>query len=111
VEWDWSVYPDREPPDLDAADCPDWERADYVHRFCSAVDYGVVPTGAMIRAMDGPVWRRVLEQFPVANSPFYHALRLRHDLPEIPYPPFLDLNIGSSNLTRREDWRQDDTVI
>jgi hypothetical protein len=76
---DHSVYPDIEHGD-DFAD--DFDRADYIHRICTAWDFGVPPesqTVALFRE-----WRGVFDRFPVDASPAYHAFRAHFRWPAVP---------------------------
>jgi hypothetical protein len=76
---DHSVYPDIEHGN-DFAD--DYDRADYVHRICTAWDFGVPPepyTVALFRD-----WREVFDRFPIASSPAYHAFRRYFGWPDVP---------------------------
>jgi len=79
---DGSVYPDVESPprSLDAPTA----RADYVHRVCSAWDYGVPPhpdTFALFAT-----WKDVFDRFPVVTSPAYHAMRMWFRWEPVPIP-------------------------
>jgi hypothetical protein len=85
---DHSVYPDLdEAPDvLDTAE----DKADYVHRICSAWDFGVHPDPETFALFQG--WRDVFDRFPVLTSPGYHAFRAwfgwdRVELPENVWGP------------------------
>ena len=69
---DGSVYPDLEAPPR-SLDSPE-ARADYVHRICSAWDYGVHPDGETFALFSG--WKDVFDRFPIVTSPAYHAMRL-----------------------------------
>jgi hypothetical protein len=68
---DHSVY-------LDLADPPDVletmeERADYVHRICSAWDFHVHPEPETFELFSQ--WKEVFDCFPIPTSPAYHAFR------------------------------------
>lgn len=69
---DGSVYPDVDVPPR-SLDSPE-ARADYVHRICSAWDYGVPPMPETVALFTG--WKDVFDAFPIVTSPAYHALRL-----------------------------------
>jgi hypothetical protein len=69
---DGSVYPDLESPPQ-SLDSPE-ARADYVHRICSAWDYGVPPTPETFELFS--TWKDVFDRFPNVTSPAYHAMRL-----------------------------------
>ena len=77
---DYSVYSDldRPPNSLDS----DEAKADYVHRICSAWDYGVLPTPDTFELFAR--WRAVFDRFPVSGSPAYHAFRSWFDWPAMP---------------------------
>jgi hypothetical protein len=70
MELDESVYPDVEPPSTLETD---EDKADYVHRICSAFDFGVPPEAATILLFEG--WKQVFDRFPLSGSPAYHAFR------------------------------------
>ena len=70
MEIDGSVYPDRSPPS-ELKDPHDM--ADYLHRVCSAFDFGVPPEEDTLRLFSQ--WKAVFDRFPLAHSPAYHALR------------------------------------
>lgn len=70
MEIDATVYPDEEPPaKLATAE----DKADYVHRVCSAFDFGVPPEAETLRLFAR--WKDVFDRFPLSHSPAYHALR------------------------------------
>lgn len=84
VDWlDHSVYPDMdEPPSrLDSAEA----KADYVHRICSAWDYGVHPESETFQVLSG--WKDVFDRYPVLTSPAYHAFRAWFRWEALPRPP------------------------
>lgn len=80
---DGSVYPDLdEPPDaLETAE----EKADHVHRVCSAWDHGVHPEPEVFRLLAR--WKDVFDRYPVAASPAYHAFRAWFRWEPVPFPP------------------------
>ncbi len=68
---DHSVYPDITPlPDELKTPA---ERADYLHRVCSALDFGIVPEPETFALFRG--WRSLFDQYPMTLSPAYHAFR------------------------------------
>lgn len=77
---DRRLYPDvlEVPVPLDS----DWAKADYLERFCSAWDFGIVPSGAMVLALGG--WRDIATRFPLPHSPAYHALCIFFRWPRVP---------------------------
>ena len=84
---DGSVYPDLdEPPrSLETAE----DRADYVHRVCTAWDYGVPPDPETFELFAH--WRDVFDRFPVVTSPAYHAMRAWFGWEPVSIPPGLHL--------------------
>jgi len=68
---DESVYPEMdEPPEvLETMEA----KADYVHRICSAWDYGVHPEPEAFTLLAR--WKNVFDHYPVLTSPAYHAFR------------------------------------
>lgn len=82
---DGSVYPDVESPPR-SLDSPE-ARADYVHRICSAWDYGVQPDAATFALFSG--WKDIFDRFPVVTSPAYHAVRLWFGWEPVRVPPGL----------------------
>jgi hypothetical protein len=82
---DGSVYPDLESPprSLDSLEA----RADYVHRICSAWDYGVQPDPETFALLSG--WKDVFDRFPIVTSPAYHAVRLWFRWDAVRVPPGL----------------------
>lgn len=80
---DASLYPDRDPPARLDTVC---EKADYLHRLCGAFDHGLPPAADSLRELAG--WKEVFDQFPLAGSPGYHALRCLYgweDAPRLSY--------------------------
>ena len=82
---DRSLYPDVEEP---GAPVEPGDRADYLARVCGAWDFGILPSRLTLRLLLG--WRDVFDQYPVAASPAYHALRELFKWPRVqgaPPPP------------------------
>jgi hypothetical protein len=79
---DHSVYPDVDvvPTVLESME----EKADYVHRICSAWDYGVHPDSETFQLF--AQWKEVFDRFPVLTSPAYHAFRGWFGWPALPFP-------------------------
>lgn len=79
---DTSVYPDVDTPPqaLDSVE----ERADYVHRVCSAWDYGIPPDAETFALFSG--WKDVFDRFPLVTSPAYHAMRTWFRWEPVPIP-------------------------
>ena len=80
---DHSVYPDLD--DLPTELPSDFDKADYVHRICSAWDFGIHPDPQTFDLFSG--WRDVFDRYPVATSPAYHAMRGWFGWDPLPYPP------------------------
>ncbi len=75
---DHSVYPDvRHGDDFE----DDYDRADYVHRICTAWDFGVPPEAYTVTLLRN--WRDVFDHFPIAPSPAYHAFRAHFGWPAL----------------------------
>ena len=82
---DGSLYPDLDDPG--PVETPG-DRADYVARVCGAWDFGIIPSRDTLALLAG--WRDVLDEYPLAASPAYHALREMLHLPRVqgaPPPP------------------------
>ena len=80
MEFDFSLYPDREPP----IEWNDVERAEYVERLCRQFDFGIPIASRYVLALRA--WRYVFGRFPLLDSPAYHAIRAFsgwHRLPEL----------------------------
>lgn len=69
VEFDSSLYPDREPP----IRWNDVERAEYVERLCRQFDFGIPVASRHVIALRA--WKDVFDRFPLLDSPAYHAIR------------------------------------
>ena len=68
---DQTVYPEfEEPPD--SLETPE-EKADYVHRICSAFDFGIFPEETDWELFRG--WKEIFDRFPLPHSPAYHTFR------------------------------------
>lgn len=82
---DGSVYPDMdEPPGvLETLEA----KADYVHRICSAWDYGVHPEPETFTLLAR--WKDVFDGHPILTSPAYHAFRAWFEWGPCPAPPGL----------------------
>ncbi|MGH7566229.1 MAG: hypothetical protein ACREK2_05315 [Gemmatimonadota bacterium] len=94
---DHSVYPDVDDPP-DTLDTPS-DKADYVHRICSAWDYGIVPDRETFRLFRG--WRDIFDRYPLAISPAYHAFRSWFGWPAVEKVGILDTY--AERLDRREN--------
>ena len=80
---DQSLYPDAEVPP-ESLDSPE-DKADYVHRICTAWDFGIHPEPETFELLSG--WKEVFDRFPVATSPAYHAMRAWFGWTAVPFPP------------------------
>jgi hypothetical protein len=80
---DHTVYPDLEnPPD----DLPTPEdKADYVHRICSAMDFGIFPEETDWELFRG--WKDVFDRFPLPHSTSYHTFRAWYRWESVPSSP------------------------
>lgn len=77
---DHSVYPDVTPaPDVLHTEA---ERADYVHRVCSAFDYGLFPERSDWERFAS--WKEIFDRFPLPHSPAYHTFRRRYGWNQVP---------------------------
>jgi hypothetical protein len=85
MQIDGSVYPDTDGPPQ-SLDSPE-ARADYVHRVCSAWDYGVTPVAETFELFSG--WKDIFDRFPIVTSPAYQAMRLWFRWDPVPLPPGL----------------------
>jgi hypothetical protein len=104
MDIDGSVYPDREslPRSLDTFE----DRADYVHRVCSAWDYGVPPDPETFALFSG--WKDVFDRVPIVTSPAYHAMRGWFGWEPIPVPPGLHPPVPPYLQYDRLEGRPDD---
>lgn len=106
---DASVYPDvDEPPTvLETAE----DKADYIHRICSAWDYGVHPEPEVFSLF--AQWKDVFDRYPVATSPAYHAFRIWFRWEPVAFPATKPSHAsiptpGSPRGPRRRPLRGDD---
>jgi hypothetical protein len=98
---DHSVYPDLDEPPEELTGPAD--RADYVHRICSAWDFGIVPdheTFELFRA-----WRDIFEAYRLPASPAYHAFRAWFGWPTVGRVTILDSH--AEQMDRREGRGED----
>lgn len=79
---DHSVYPELDEPPLEFLD--DYGRADYVHRICTAWDFGIMPDRGTFDLFAG--WKSVFDRFPVLTSPAYHAFRDKYGWNALSWP-------------------------
>jgi len=82
---DQSVYPDRDAPPTSLETVED--KADYVHRVCSAWDHGIHPDPETFALFAG--WKDVFDRHPIPTSPAYHAFRAWLRWEARPAPPGL----------------------
>lgn len=71
---DHSVYPDISPPPDDLPTPED--KADYIHRICSAFDFGIYPGRSDWELFAG--WKDVFDRFPLPYSPAWHTFRSKY---------------------------------
>ena len=79
---DYSLYPDLDDPPASLDSAPD--KADYLHRVCTAWDFGIHPDARTFELLSG--WRELFDAHPVLTSPAYHAMRSWFGWPSLPYP-------------------------
>jgi hypothetical protein len=79
---DQSVYPDLDQPPDELVD--DFAKADYLHRICTAWDFGIMPDRATSKLFAG--WKDIFDRFPVSMSPAYHTFRAGLAWNVIPWP-------------------------
>jgi hypothetical protein len=79
---DQSVYPELDDPPIALHSAED--RADYVHRICTAWDFGIHPDAETFDSFSG--WREIFDRFPILTSPGYHAMRAWFGWDTLPYP-------------------------
>ncbi len=91
---DHSVYPDLAEPPLELTTPEDM--ADYVHRICSAFDFGIFPERDDWTLFAD--WKDVFDRFPLPDSPGYHTFRSRYRWEPAPH--------GSHGLI--PDWKAQD---
>ena len=92
---DHSVYPDSDAlPDPQTPG----ERADYIHRICAAWDFGIVPDRETFEALSA--WRAVFDDYPLPDSPAYHAFRSWFGWPSVARGAVLETT--AERLDRRE---------
>lgn len=51
----------------------EYDQADYVHRVCTAWDWGIPPRPETLALLSQ--WRHIFEKFPVPDSPSFMALK------------------------------------
>jgi len=79
---DGTVFPDMDAPPR-RLDTPE-DKADYIHRVCSAWDHGVQPDAQTFALLSE--WREVFDRFPIVTSPAYHAMRAWFRWNTVPVP-------------------------
>lgn len=79
---DQSVYPDLDAPPEELGD--DLAKADYLHRICTAWDFGTPPDRSTFDLFCS--WKTIFDKFPVITSPAYHAFRLKFGWPALAWP-------------------------
>lgn len=84
---DHSLYPDEPAPE-DLSDESD--AAEYIHRVCGALDFGIVPEREVIETLRN--LREVFDRFPVTPSPAYHMFRQGFGWPAVPSLPPIALH-------------------
>ena len=82
---DQSVYPDLDQPPVTLES--KYDKADYVHRICTAWDFGIHPDQYTFDLF--AQWRDIFDEFPVVASAGYHAFRMLFRWPTVEIPPGL----------------------
>lgn len=95
---DRRLYPDVPVPESLETD---FDKADYLQRFCGAWDFGFVPSGRMI--LDLRDWREIADRFPIPSSPAYHALRMFFKWPEVSAEPYFPHALTQDERDGRSD--------
>lgn len=80
---DGTVYPDCKAPTHFR---DDYERADYLDRICTGLDFGVVPEPETLELLSE--WKVIFDTFPVRQSSGYHALRDLYGWEKVPRSPY-----------------------
>ncbi len=94
VELDHTVYPDEEAPSQLVT--PE-QKADYVHRICSAFDFGIAPEKPTVDLFVR--WRDIFDRFP---HPAFHAFRAYFGWEPVERRPYFG-EPGYCKLDRGED--------
>jgi len=77
---DHSVYPELdEPPEMLESV---YDKADYVHRVCTAWDFHIFPERETFELFSD--WKEVFDRFAVPTSPAYHAFRAIYGWEPVP---------------------------
>jgi len=77
---DESLYPDE--PSPNPTTLSDFEKAEHIHRVCSAWEFDIPPEEKTLNTIAG--WRDILDRFPLPNHLAYHTLRALLHMPPIP---------------------------
>ncbi len=101
---DESVYPEMDNPPVVLETAED--KADYVHRICTAWDYGVHPEPETFTLLAG--WKDVFDRYPVLTSPAYHAFRAWFRWESFPFPANIPLPTPRYVHLDRLEGRDDD---
>lgn len=98
---DHSVYPEfDEPPDALETD---YDKADYVHRICTAWDFYILPEPETFDLFRG--WKEIFDRFPVLTSPGYHTFRELYGWERLamPFPGPTPLYVHLDRLEGRDE--------
>ncbi len=79
---DLSVYPDLDNPPR-TLETPE-DRADYVHRICTAWDFHIHPEPETFKLFSG--WKDIFDRYPVVTSTGYHTFRECFGWKPVPVP-------------------------
>jgi len=80
---DASLYPDLDMPPARLETAGD--KADYLHRVCSAMDFQILPDCATMEEL--ATWKDIFDQFPLPASAAYRALRSMFGWEPVKIPP------------------------
>lgn len=100
---DWSVYPDLDDPPEHLSTLED--RADYVHRVCSAWDFNITPDPQTFDLFEQ--WKDAFDAFPLVTSPAWHTFRAWFGWERVPVPPGLLLPEPIYVILDRQEDRTD----
>lgn len=99
---DESLYPDGPAPDPQICPLTDYEKAEHIHRVCTAWEFDIPPEPETMKTIAG--WKTILDKFPLPNLIAYHALRLllrmkpvRGHILQLPYER-MDLAEGKEDV-------------
>ncbi len=101
---DHSVYPDLDYPPDDLTTMED--RADYVHRICTAWDFHIHPERETFNLFSD--WKDVFDRYPVVTSVGYNTFRACFGWERVPIPPGLHFPKPLSTVLDKLEGRGED---